>query len=119
MCFRWHSSCTMTLSRTSRGASISRQLKFRFPLVLQLPQRVRWQRIVIRPYETPRIRAKYATRSGMSLFASCTRVRNVLVGGEPLDPEKTYKLASHDYQRIHPGFRRKEFSGGFGSLQFP
>ena len=25
------------------------------------------------------------------------RVQNVLVGGEPLDPDKTYTLASHDY----------------------
>ena len=31
------------------------------------------------------------------------RVRNVLVGGEPLDPEKTYKLASHDYQLLNNG----------------
>ena len=25
------------------------------------------------------------------------RVQNVLVGGEPIDPEKTYTVASHDY----------------------
>ena len=31
------------------------------------------------------------------------RVRNVLVAGEPLDPEKTYKLASHDYQLLNNG----------------
>ena len=31
------------------------------------------------------------------------RVRNVLVGGEPLDPEKTYKLASTDYQLLNNG----------------
>ena len=31
------------------------------------------------------------------------RVRNVLVGGEPLDPAKTYKLASHDYQLLNNG----------------
>ena len=31
------------------------------------------------------------------------RVRNVLVGGEPLDPEKIYKLASHDYQLLNNG----------------
>ncbi len=28
------------------------------------------------------------------------RVRNVLVGGEPLDPEKTYTLAGHDYMLL-------------------
>ena len=31
------------------------------------------------------------------------RVRNVLVAGEPLDPEKTYKLASTDYQLLNKG----------------
>lgn len=31
------------------------------------------------------------------------RVRNVLIGGEPLDPEKTYKLASHNYQLLDYG----------------
>ena len=31
------------------------------------------------------------------------RVRNVMVGGEPLDPEKTYTLASHDYQLLDNG----------------
>ena len=31
------------------------------------------------------------------------RVRNVLVAGEPLDPEKTYKLASTDYQLLNNG----------------
>ncbi len=31
------------------------------------------------------------------------RVRNVLVAGEPLDPEKTYKVASHDYQLLNNG----------------
>ena len=31
------------------------------------------------------------------------RVRNVLVAGEPLDPEATYKLASHDYQLLNNG----------------
>ena len=31
------------------------------------------------------------------------RVRNVLVGGEPLDPEKTYTLASIDYQLLNNG----------------
>ena len=31
------------------------------------------------------------------------RVRNVLVGGEPLDPAKNYKVASHDYQLLNAG----------------
>ena len=31
------------------------------------------------------------------------RVSNVLVGGEPLDPEKIYTLASHDYQLLNNG----------------
>ena len=31
------------------------------------------------------------------------RVRNVMVGGEPLDPEKIYTLASHDYQLLNNG----------------
>ncbi len=31
------------------------------------------------------------------------RVRNVMVGNEPLDPEKTYTLASHDYQLLNNG----------------
>ena len=29
------------------------------------------------------------------------RVRNVLVGGEPIDPAKVYKVASHDYQLLN------------------
>ena len=39
------------------------------------------------------------------------RVRNVLVGGEPLDPEKTYKLASHDYQLLNNGDGYTMFAG--------
>ena len=31
------------------------------------------------------------------------RVSNVKIAGEPLDPEKTYKLASHDYQLLNNG----------------
>ena len=31
------------------------------------------------------------------------RVKNVMVGGEPLDPEKTYSLASHDYLLLDCG----------------
>ena len=31
------------------------------------------------------------------------RVRSVLVAGEPIDPEKTYTLASHDYQLLSHG----------------
>ncbi len=39
------------------------------------------------------------------------RVRNVIVGGEPLDPEKTYKLASHDYQLLNQGDGYTMFKG--------
>ena len=39
------------------------------------------------------------------------RVRNVLVGGEPLDPEKTYTLASHDYQLLNKGDGYTMFEG--------
>ncbi len=31
------------------------------------------------------------------------RVRNVLVAGEPIDPDGVYKLASHDYQLLNNG----------------
>ena len=31
------------------------------------------------------------------------RVRNVLVAGEPIDPAKTYKVVSHDYQLLNNG----------------
>ena len=39
------------------------------------------------------------------------RVRNVLVAGEPLDPEATYKLASHDYQLLNNGDGYAMFAG--------
>ena len=39
------------------------------------------------------------------------RVRNVLVGGEPLDPEKIYTLASHDYQLLNHGDGYTMFDG--------
>ena len=39
------------------------------------------------------------------------RVRNVLVNGEPLDPAKTYKLASHDYQLLNNGDGYTMFAG--------
>ena len=39
------------------------------------------------------------------------RVRNVLVAGEPLDPEATYKLASHDYQLLNNGDGYTMFAG--------
>ena len=39
------------------------------------------------------------------------RVRNVLVGGEPLDPEKIYTLASHDYQLLNNGDGYTMFAG--------
>ena len=38
------------------------------------------------------------------------RVKNVMVGGEPIDPEKTYTLASHNYWLK---------SGGDGMSMFP
>jgi len=39
------------------------------------------------------------------------RVRNVLVGGEPIDPAKTYKVASHDYQLLNNGDGYTMFKG--------
>ena len=39
------------------------------------------------------------------------RVHNVMVGGEPLDPEKTYTLASHDYQLLNNGDGYTMFDG--------
>lgn len=39
------------------------------------------------------------------------RVRNVLVGGKPLDPEATYKVASHDYQLLNNGDGYTMFAG--------
>ena len=39
------------------------------------------------------------------------RVRNVMDGGEPLDPEKTYTLASHDYQLLNNGDGYTMFKG--------
>ena len=39
------------------------------------------------------------------------RVRNVMVGGEPLDPAKTYTLASHDYQLLDHGDGYTMFDG--------
>ena len=39
------------------------------------------------------------------------RVRNVLVGGEALDPAKVYKLASHDYQLLDHGDGYTMFDG--------
>ena len=39
------------------------------------------------------------------------RVRNVLVGGEPIDPEKIYTLASHDYQLLNNGDGYTMFAG--------
>ena len=31
------------------------------------------------------------------------RVRNVFIGGEPLEPEKTYKVASHNFMLLNCG----------------
>ena len=39
------------------------------------------------------------------------RVRNVLVAGEPLDPAKTYKVVSHDYQLLNNGDGYTMFEG--------
>ena len=39
------------------------------------------------------------------------RVRNVLVGGEPIDPEATYTLASHDYMLLNDGDGFTMFAG--------
>ncbi len=39
------------------------------------------------------------------------RVRNVMVGGEPLDPAKTYTLASVDYQLLNNGDGYTMFDG--------
>ena len=39
------------------------------------------------------------------------RVRNVLVGGEPIDPEKTYTLASHNYMLKNGGDGYNMFKG--------
>ncbi len=39
------------------------------------------------------------------------RVRNVKVGGEPIDPEKIYKIASHDYQLLENGDGYTMFAG--------
>ena len=39
------------------------------------------------------------------------RVKNVMAGGEPLDPEKTYSLASHDYLLIDHGDGYAMFDG--------
>ena len=39
------------------------------------------------------------------------RVKNVMVGGEPLDPEKTYTLASNDYMLLNNGDGYTMFDG--------
>ena len=39
------------------------------------------------------------------------RVSNVMVGDEPLDPEKTYTLASHDYMLLNHGDGYTMFDG--------
>ena len=39
------------------------------------------------------------------------RVQNVLVGGEPIDPEATYTLASHDYMLLNNGDGFTAFEG--------
>ena len=44
-------------------------------------------------------------------FEGERRVKNVLVGGEPLDPEATYTLASHDYMLLNGGDGYTAFEG--------
>ena len=39
------------------------------------------------------------------------RVRNVLVAGEPIDPARTYKVVSHDYQLLNQGDGYTMFAG--------
>ena len=39
------------------------------------------------------------------------RVQNVMVGGEPIDPEATYTLASHDYMLLNAGDGYSMFAG--------
>ena len=39
------------------------------------------------------------------------RIRNVLVAGEPLDPNRTYKVVSHDYQLLEKGDGYTMFEG--------
>ena len=39
------------------------------------------------------------------------RVKNVLVNGEPIDPEATYTLASHDYMLLNQGDGYSMFAG--------
>ena len=43
--------------------------------------------------------------------AGAYRVKNVMVGGEPLDLEKTYTLASHDYLLLDYGDGYAMFAG--------
>ena len=50
-----------------------RQLKFKFPLDEHEPQRVCWQRMVMRPTQTPTWGANFSTRRGMSPSAAATR----------------------------------------------
>ncbi|MBQ3482006.1 MAG: bifunctional metallophosphatase/5'-nucleotidase [Oscillospiraceae bacterium] len=44
-------------------------------------------------------------------FEGERRVKNVLVGGEPIDPEATYTLASHDYMLLNNGDGYTAFDG--------
>ena len=39
------------------------------------------------------------------------RVSNVMVGGEPIDPDRIYKVASHDYQLLNEGDGYTMFKG--------
>ena len=54
------------------------------------------------------------TKDENGLFTGVTgerRVKNVMVGGEPIDPAKTYTLASHDYMLLNSGDGYSMFKG--------
>ncbi len=54
------------------------------------------------------------TQDGDGMFTGVEgeyRVKNVMVGGEPLDLEKTYTLASHDYMLLNHGDGYTMFDG--------
>lgn len=58
--------------------------------------------------------ASSAQKDENGMFAGVTgeyRVKNVMVGGEPLDLEKTYTLASHNYMLLNQGDGYAMFAG--------
>ena len=60
--------------------------------------------------ESPVLSDEYGMFTGVD-ETKVRRVRNVLVGGEPLDPVKTYSLASVDYQLLSHGDGYTMFDG--------